>query len=150
MTLIFAFLTLFSVALFQSDVLAALRESKPAVQWDATSVKQADVNGDGIQDTIVVGYDTTSVWLGFVPGTKSRSAAPAFTQQFSVGQSQSSFCAKRVHIELHPTDCDGNGRNLPGCKVVKGASEFSLVDGECDSFHFYWDRAKMMLRWWRN
>jgi hypothetical protein len=133
-----------------ADAFNEVRVSSPKVQWDAKSAVMADITGDGISDVIVVGYDEKSVWLALVAGIKGSKLAKPIIQQFSIGQSQSSFCARPVHVDVYPPDCEGNAGPLPGCKAVKGAAQFSLEDGACDSFHFYWDRDRRALRWWRN
>ena len=120
------------------------------VQWDEKSAAVADITGDGLADVIIVGYDDNSVWVALVPGMKSNKLGKPTIQQFFVGQAQSSFCAKPVHIELYPLQCEGDSGPLPGCKQVRGASEFALDDDSCDPIHFYWDQKKKTLRWWRN
>jgi hypothetical protein len=121
------------------------------VQWDAKSPVVADITCDGITDVVAVGYDAKSVWVGLVPGLKSGKIDRPITLQFLVGAgAQSSICGKPVRIEVSALDCEGNAGPLPGCKAVKGASEFGIYDDECDHFEFYWDSARKALRWWRN
>jgi hypothetical protein len=129
----------------------ALREAKREVTWDAKTAVVADVTCDGVPDTVVVGYERNTVWLGAVPGTTSDKSAKLTTTRFSVGkQTQDSFCTVPVRIEAYPLECeDEEVGALPGCKPVKGCSAFSLVDDSCDSFHFYWDSSRKLLTWWR-
>jgi hypothetical protein len=141
-----------SVARNQSRAaLTMLHASNPRVQWDAKSAVLADITCDGITDIVVVGYDSESVWLALVPGLKSGQLAKPIIQQFFVGAgAQSSICRKPVRIEVYPLDCEGDAGPLPGCKFVKGASEFGIYDDACDHFEFYWDSERKALRWWRN
>lgn len=128
--------------------ISALHVAQPKVNWDAKTAVSADVTCDGRADTAIVGYDRNeAVWLGVVSGN---SKYPV-TMKFLVGKhSQDSFCSIPVQIETHPIDCEGDeGETLPGCKKVKGCSDFSLVDNSCDSFHFYWDSTRKKLAWWR-
>jgi hypothetical protein len=131
--------------------IAAIRTSNPKVQWDAKNAVTADITCDGIADVVVVGYDDKSVWVALVPGMKDGTLAKPIVYQYPVNAGvQSGFCAKPVHIEIYPLSCEEEGKRLPGCKPVKGASSFSLEDGACDSFNFYGDSQQKVLQWWRN
>ena len=128
----------------------ALREARPNVVWDSKSPVVADVTCDGRTDTVVVGYEGNTVWLGVVPGTSGRTSTRPLMLAFPVGRhSRDSFCAVPVRIEVNALVCRNEEGPLPGCKPVEGCSDFSLVDDACDSFHFYWDSSKNTLRWWR-
>jgi hypothetical protein len=130
--------------------LKVLHATNDKVQWNAKAAVVADVTCDGVPDTIVVGYETGSVWLGVVPGTKSPKAGKPMTTHFLLGkQTQDSFCDVPVRVEIYPIECENEDGSLPGCKAVKGCSAFSLIDDSCDSFHFYWDGSRKSLRWWR-
>ena len=140
-----------STAAGPSAGIKALREVKREVNWDAKTAVVADVTCDGVPDAVVVGYERDAVWLGAVPGTRSNKSAKLTTTRFSVGkQTQDSFCAVPVRVEVYPIECeDEEIGTLPGCKPVKGCLAFSLVDDSCDSFHFYWDSSQKALTWWR-
>ncbi len=131
--------------------LNALRSTRPSVSWDEKSAVVADVTCDGIPDTLLIGYQPDKVWLGVVNVTRRKSTSVIATFAFLIGKpAQDSFCAVPVRIETAPIDCDTEEKGaLQGCKPIKGCREFSLLDGACDSFHFYWDSARKRLTWWR-
>ena len=125
-----------------SGAIAALQASSPNVEWDVKSAAMADITGDGIVDTVVIGYNARAVWLGLVPGMKSGALGKPQVIELEV-------CRRPVHIQLSPATCEGSTGPLLGCKVVKGASEITVVDDACDPYHVYWDRALKTLDWWR-
>jgi hypothetical protein len=147
--------SLFAVGLAHADsrlaaALKVLHSTNAAVTWDAKGAKVADVTCDRVADTIVVGYESKAVWLGIVPGSKSTHVGEPITIRFSVGEhTQNSFCEIPVRISIYPIDCENDEGPIPGCKVIKGCSAFSLADDACDSFHFYWDSSRKSLTWWR-
>jgi hypothetical protein len=133
-----------------TTALNALRRIQPTVRWDETTAVVADVTCSGTPDTLLIGYQSDKVWLGAVHTAKPNGTPKVETFPFQIGQpTQDSFCAVPVRIETAPIDCETEQGALRGCKSVKGCREFSLVDGACDSFHFYWDSAQKMLTWWR-
>ena len=142
-----------SVIVATSGLAAALKvlhSANATVTWDAKTAKVADVTCDRIADTIVVGYESKAVWLGIVPGSKSAHSGKPITIRFSVGEhTQDSFCKIPVRIGTYPIDCENEEGAIPGCKVTKDCSAFSLTDDSCDSFHFYWDNLRRSLTWWR-
>jgi hypothetical protein len=125
-----------------SAAIAALQASSPNVEWDVKTAVTADITGDGIEDTVVIGYNARAVWLGFVPGMKSSALGKPQVIELVV-------CRRPVHIQLSPATCEGSTGPLLGCKVVKGTSEIAVVDDACDAYHFYWDRTLKTLDWWR-
>ena len=135
----------------RTDVaLKALRVVTGKVNWDAKTAIVADVTCDRLSDIVMVGYEPGAVWLGVVPGTKSGKAGMATTTRFPVGaHAQDSFCETPVRIETYLMDCDGEDRSMPGCKLIKGCTAFSLNDEACDAFHFHWNRSRKALTWSR-
>ena len=132
--------------------ISILSAAKPMVNWDAKSAVNADVTCDGKVDTAVVGYEKDeAIWLGVVSGAVGNKPTKPVTMRFLVGkETQDSFCSSPVEIEVQPIGCEDDDIGaLPGCKEVKGCSEFSMIDSSCDSFHFYWDSSKKKLVWWR-
>jgi hypothetical protein len=120
----------------------ALRKAEPNVKWAKKRAVVADVTCDQAPDALVIGYEAKEVWLGVVQVGKRNSAPTTEIFSFPV-------CAVPVRIETVPMDCKRDDGPLPGCKIVKGCREFSLVDDACDSFHFYWDDEAKRLWWWR-
>ena len=128
----------------------ALRKSQPSVSWDQASATVADVTCDGLPETLVVGYQPDKVWLGVVHVSRQNNAPSIATLSFLIGKpTQDSFCAVPVRIQAAPMDCATDQGVRTGRKPIKGCHEFSLVDGACDSLHFYWDGAQKVLTWWR-
>ena len=113
-----------SEAAAQTEPAAALKVLHTAndkVRWDAKAAVVADVTCDGVPDTVAVGYESGSVWLGVVPGIKSAKMGKAMTIRFLLGkQTQDSFCDVPVRVEVYPIECENEDGSLPGCKAVKG------------------------------
>lgn len=66
--------------------------------------------------------------------------------------SQEAVCTTPVHVEPESLDHDPSKEGvgeLPGFRRSKTCSAFALVDGECDSIHFYWNHKARRLQWWR-
>ena len=125
-----------------NSAITALQSANAKVKWDKKNAIVADITGDGIVDTIAVGYTAEAVWLGLVPGSKSRRPANPLVVELVM-------CRRLVHIALSPATCEGSVGRLLDCKVVKGAYEFAIIDDACDPYHFYWDTALKTLGWWR-
>ena len=125
-----------------------LRKSHPSVNWNSKSATVADVTCDGKPDTVILGSEKNNVVVGVVSG-----ANPTKIQVFSFPVSRSAqdaFCAVPTRIEVLPLDCESEGGALPGCKPVKACRAFTVIDGECDPFNFYWDSSRKSVAWWRN
>lgn len=134
------------------SAIAILHAAKREVDWDAKTAVSADVTCDGNADIAIVGYEKEqAVWVGVVPGSDKKRVSKPVMMRFPVGKhSQDSFCSVPVQIEAQPIECDDEELGaLPGCKRVRGCSDFSIVDHACDSFHFYWDSSRKRLMWWR-
>jgi hypothetical protein len=138
-------LILLSASAAQAMDLSAL--TRPGVTWQTGKAKSADVTCDGKADTIVFGTAKDSVWVGILPGNGGKPQ----TMRFGLRSNrQDGFCAEPERITTSPISCsDEEMGKFPGCKVVKGCRDFTVEDNDCDSFHFYWDASKKMVRWWR-
>ena len=124
-----------------------LHRSNPAVAWDITSAKIADVDCDGHPDTLMLGYEKDQVAVGIVPGSKRQPQVLLFP--IKAGR-QDGFCAKPQAINISPLSCDDDGGPLTGCKVIAGCEEFSIPDEGCDAFNFYWDASRATVAWRRH
>ncbi len=133
-----------------ASAIKRLRSLYPEVAWDESTARVGDVICDGSADVIVVGEERNRIWVAVVPPPKGTTSKP-LTSSYPVGtQSQDSFCAVPKRVDVYPLDCRPEGESLPGCRPVKSCKGFAVPDDECDSFNFYWDSSKKMLRWWRN
>ena len=119
----------------------------PGVTWQTAKAKTADVTCDGKADTVLFGTAKEEIWVGIISGKGGKPQ----TMRFGIGAGhQDGFCAVPKYIVTEPISCsDPEMGKFPGCRPVKGCRQFSVVDEECDSFHFYWDANKKMIRWWR-
>jgi hypothetical protein len=134
------------------SAISKLHAVEPVVHWDVKTAVTSDVTCDGKSDIVIVGYEKNNiVWLGVILGGESNKEIKPITMSFTVNnENQASFCSVPVEIETQPIVCeDEDIGKLPGCKQVKGCSEFSMIDNACDSFHFYWDSTQKKLVWWR-
>ena len=88
------------------------------------------------------------VYLAIQTGTRAERPRYQFFE-FGVGvTAQAAICTAPAKLEVYPPDCSADGDALPGCKASKGASGLSIVDGDCDSIHLYWDHDAKLMRWW--
>lgn len=129
--------------------LEILQSTAGTVKWDAASAVSGDFTCDGVPDNVFAGYTKNRVWIGLV---SSRGKKKPIVADFPAGTraSQDAFCAAPVKINKEPRDCLGEGdTSLPGCKRAKRCVAFRVYDGECDSFHFYWDNERKRLTYWR-
>jgi hypothetical protein len=125
--------------------LSSLR--KPGVIWHVKSAQTADVNCDGRPDTILLGTARNRVWAAIIPGGGGKPQ----TMEFPVAPGfQSGFCGVPKRINIEPLSCSSEDGPLDGSKPVRSCKAFSLDDGECDPFNFYWDSRHKRMRWWRN
>ncbi|MFO1247967.1 MAG: hypothetical protein U1E93_07080 [Alphaproteobacteria bacterium] len=136
-----------SLIVFPAQALDLSGLEKPGVTWHASKAKTADVTCDGKPDTVAFGTGKDAISVAVLPG---KGGKPQI-MKFGIGAArQDNFCAVPTHIELEPISCsDPEIGKFPGCKPVKGCQQFSVVDDQCDSFHFYWDSKKKMVHWWR-
>lgn len=120
--------------------------------WNAKSAIVADVTCNGKPDTIIVGRRHRAVLIGVVSESEQGKPKTPIIVEFPTNHpiGQNAFCGTDVHIEKERLVCKtGDGVPLAGCRPVRGCSAFRADDGECDSFHFYWDSKRKALTWWR-
>jgi hypothetical protein len=133
------------------NVLAALHAAAPSASWDHPLSATGDVMCDGKTETIVVGSEGETVWLGVVTPPNGKTPRKALTISWPIGAGvQAAMCSKPIRIELYPLICDTENGKLDGCKPSRHCQAFSLVDDECDPINVYWDSSKHRLTWWRN
>jgi len=129
-----------------SQKIATLQQFRPSTNWNSASAKVADVDCDAKPDTVTLGSEKGKVVIGVVWGAHKQPQLFVFPIR---RDKQDGFCVALKKIDVMPIDCESDGGSLPGCKVTKGCKAFSVSDGECDPFNFYWDATQKKLAWWR-
>jgi len=138
-----------SSALAADDPVNAARRLEPSVKWDAASLVRADVTCDGKADGILLGRDNSTVWVAVISSDKPE-ANRRNLMQFALGPgTQAALCALPATIETYPIECETESGPLEGCKPSSSCRGFSVVDGQCDSLHFYWHSGRKRIVWWR-
>jgi hypothetical protein len=127
---------------------ATLCRAEPDVRWQIATRVRADVDCDGKIDRVYLGHKPGKVYVGLL-----RAAGATEVLSFDVGgNAQGSLCGDRVTIAIEsPTserDPDMPVETAIG-KTHSGCSDIVMSDGECDSFHLFWDSKAKRLAWWR-
>jgi len=122
--------------------LDAARQHDPAVQWNAQSVLEADLDQDGRADYALTGTRKDRVVVGVVrgpvvPGT------PVWTLEFPVkGGGEDALCSTDARITIEPLGDEAKTRGGEGVGI-------NLHDDKCDAFHIFWNPETKKLEWWR-
>jgi hypothetical protein len=128
-------------------LLSCVKKDRPAVRWDTKSIVVADFDGDGRPDSAVLGYERDKLLLAVHVG---HAGSPASYFEFSINRGvQAAVCTAPVKLETSALECNSGEGELPGCKSSPGASVLSIIDGECDSIHLYWNHTLSRMQWWR-
>jgi hypothetical protein len=125
-----------------SAVAALNAAAKAQVKWDVAKAQTADVNCDGVADTILFGTTKGKVWVGIVPGGGGQPMPLDFAVK---GHPPNSF-------KLYPLDCKTDeGIALDGCRTIPGCKGFSIeLEFDTDPFNFYWNDDGKAWSYWRN
>ena len=125
-------------------------DSRAPIQWDLARAVTADVTCDGHPDILVLGYQGKSqVWLSVRQGNIQGRPLMA-PMAFPVGtETDNAFCQTPVQIQSYPLECKGDNGPIPNCQPKADCQGFTLSDGACDGFHFYWNNQTGQLNWWR-
>jgi len=113
-------------------------------------VLRVDADCDGKPDQVFLSQDDRAASVRVVFGEVKR--RPAQFRFEASRSSQDAVCTMPVHVESESLDYDPSKEGvgeLPGFRRSKTCSAFALVDGECDSIHFYWNHKARRLQWWR-
>jgi len=125
------------------SVINLLRSREPSIVWDQRSLLKADLDFDGVDDYALGGKAGGRYVVGIVKGpvtNQSRHWILAFPQNTT---DQGSLCSvSTAHIMLESPGVEGN---LPA-----NSKGINLSDGECDSFHIYWDKDGKRFVWARS
>ena len=127
--------------------LSVLKLSEPEVAWNPRTLLKADFDYDGVVDYALGGRRGSSYVLGVVKGTlsdKSKHWMLEFSQDAGNQGGLCSVVSARIRLERLSLDEVGRRRKIP-----RKSRGINLYDGECDSFHIYYDRKEERFVWWR-
>jgi hypothetical protein len=126
-----------------SPQVAAFKLRAPEVVWKTESLLTADFNRDGQSDYVLGGVKDDRFIVGILSGPLT-SRSKSWFIEFS--REQNSLCSLDAVIKLEALNEDVVG-HAPGSGTEKVGIE--LQNGECDSFHIYWDPKTRKFTWWR-
>jgi hypothetical protein len=124
--------------------LDAARQHDPAVQWNAQSLLEADLDQDGRADYALTGLRKDHVVVGIVHGPLA-AGTPVWTLDFPIkGGGEDALCSPEAKIAIEPLGDEAKTRRGGG----QGMG-INLHDDKCDAFHIFWNPEKKKFEWWR-
>ncbi len=124
--------------------LDVVRQKDPAVQWNAQSLLEADLDQDGRPDFALLGTRKDRVVVGIVHGPFA-AGTPVWTLEFpSKGGGEEALCSPDAKIAVEPLGDEAKPRRGGGQGVG-----LNLHDDKCDAFHIFWNPEKKKFEWWR-
>ena len=135
---------IFAAALGVAVSHAGLAAEKPATQL------RIDLVGDGKLDTVLLsrGDATVTVLVRFADPARKPERF-----RFPVDPArEDAVCKRPVRVQAESLDYDlsaATGEDVPGFARSKTAKGFQIVDGTCDSIHFFWNHKTQRMEWWR-
>ncbi|HTX75580.1 MAG TPA: hypothetical protein VMD29_05180 [Terracidiphilus sp.] len=127
--------------------LNSLHSARPAVRWNASSVKVADFDCDGKTDAAMLGSEKGRAVVGVVWGAPAK--RPLILTPSTQTPKQGGVNEQPETIDTFSLDCkDEDGRALAGCKTVPACRAFAVHANDA-TFVFYWDSSKGRLNSWR-
>ena len=125
-----------------SDV---LRQRHSAVEWNAKSLIEVDLDHDGAADYAVLGQAKGQVVVGIVHGPVI-STSPVWTLEFPVGGGgEDALCSAEAKLAVEPL---GDEEKTRSGHSLKGVG-LNLHDDHCDAFHIFWNPDKKKFEYWR-
>jgi hypothetical protein len=134
-------------ACFQGSQMPALATLGDAsdVAWDAQSILRDDFDCDGASDIAALGRRRGHV----VVGVSRASGGPSELLEFAIGAGeQAAICAEPATLRTESQE--NPDESLEGFEASTTCKGFRLEGGECDAIHFYWNRKRQSVAWWRN
>lgn len=123
---------------------ALLAAREPGVKWNAKSLVQADLDGDGKADSALGGMKGDRYVLGIVQGPPA-AGSRHWTLDFGVAEEdQESLCSLQVKLSVEELD-----RSAGDGDMAAKAKGLRLHDDRCDAFHIYWNTREKRYDWWR-
>ena len=122
------------------------------INWDESSVIKADIDCDGMQDEISLGY----IDKDFIVRAKVSSVSSSSSQlRFGLAQSgrQDAICVDKAELVTFSAGSEMIAEvfgEIPEGYVVSSQCPELIIDGgDCDSIHIFWDHRTNSLSWWR-
>jgi hypothetical protein len=122
-----------------------LRLRDPATTWDRSSLLQADLDLDGVDDFAALGRGKDHFVVGIVHGPVKSRNGDVWTLEFPWDGGEDALCSKRAKIELESLE-ENEGPEEDQPHAGQG---LNLSDDQCDAFHIYWNPRKKQFDWWR-
>jgi hypothetical protein len=123
---------------------AMLQRARPAVDWNKSSLRRADMTGDGKLARVMVGRDDEQrVWIGVVrPETREGPNNPhVFTAEYPLSLS--------FHKLESLADCSAGAETpLDGCRPRKGLRGLTVSIGETPPQRVYWHVTRRVFVVW--
>jgi hypothetical protein len=125
-----------------------LSKAHPDVVWTNSPIR-IDIDCDGNADYAFLAQTPSSAFVGLVRG-KPKSVVAMLKFEASPGSQGGLYYLPAIieveSLDYDPTDAVGP---LPGFFRSQSCTGSRISGGECDSFHFYWDKRTSRLSWWR-
>ena len=122
---------------------AMLQRARPAVEWHKSTLRRADMTGEGKFSRVMMGVDDDrQVWIGVVRPGREGSTNP---QVFPAGQPLSLSFHKLESL----ADCGAGAATPPeGCRPRKGLRGLTISVGEAPPQRLYWHAAMRVFVVW--
>ena len=132
----------------QDGAFIRLSKAHTEVTWSNSPIR-IDIDCDGKADYAFLAQTPTTAFVGLVRGKPK--AAVAMLKFEVAPDSQGGLCYLPSKIEAESLDYDPTEAVVPlsGFARSNTCNGFTLSGGDCDSFHFYWDKNTNRLSWWR-
>ncbi|TAM78719.1 MAG: hypothetical protein EPN47_20240 [Acidobacteria bacterium] len=135
----------------QERVLQLLHKKAPNVIWGGASLLRGNFNPDDKIDYALLGQEGKNrVFVGVVYSPLEPKGQVDILE-FGVGQDQGSLCRLPAQLKLESLDygpSDEVGK-ISGFRRSSKVMGLNLADGDCDSFHLFWNYQSHHIDWWR-
>lgn len=109
-----------------------------------------DLEGDGELDTVLLfqGHGGITVVVRFAVASRTPERFHFVVDPVR----EDAVCRLPAQLEVESLDYDlaaAIGEKVVGFVRSKTSKGFEIVDGACDSIHFFWNHKTKRLEWWR-
>lgn len=125
---------------------AMLQRKRPEVDWNKSSLRRADLTGEGKLARVMMGHDDERhVWIGVVrPESREGALNPHVV---NVGQIES--LSLSFHKLESAADClVAENTPLEGCRPRKGQRGLTIVIGDAPPQRLYWHAVEKRFAVW--